>query len=166
MQDITVNTEVEQKKENLLLPGLILFFPIVHTLKEDQPLRLLLNLLFYHFNHSEPTYKSQRINLLDVVAAFNQLNVNILLPGRTPGHRIDHFRNVRNAACSHSFSPGKSANHIWVQTLVQSYHIRVQIFKDVRTFSHFQIAEAVGQVLMTIDAIDFGINERRIYLCW
>ena len=30
------------------------------TLKEDQPLRLLLNLLFYHFNCSEPTYKSQR----------------------------------------------------------------------------------------------------------
>ena len=33
---------------------------IVHTLREDQPLRLLLNLLFYHFNHSEPYYKSQR----------------------------------------------------------------------------------------------------------
>ena len=28
---------------------------IVRTLKEDQPLRLLLNLLFYHFNHSEAT---------------------------------------------------------------------------------------------------------------
>ena len=34
---------------------------IVRTLKEDQPQRLLLNLLFYHFNRSEPTYKSQRI---------------------------------------------------------------------------------------------------------
>ena len=34
---------------------------IVRTLKEDQPLRLLLNLLFYYFNCSEPTYKSQRI---------------------------------------------------------------------------------------------------------
>ena len=30
----------------------------VRTLKEDQPLRLQLNLLFYHFNRSEPTYKS------------------------------------------------------------------------------------------------------------
>ena len=35
---------------------------IVRTLREDQPLRLLLNLLFYHYNCSEPTYKSQRIN--------------------------------------------------------------------------------------------------------
>ena len=49
---------------------------IVRTLKEDQPLRLLLNLLFCHFNGSEPTYKSQRINLLDVIAACSQLNVN------------------------------------------------------------------------------------------
>ena len=31
------------------------------TLEEDQPLRLLLNLLFYHFNCSEPTYKPQYI---------------------------------------------------------------------------------------------------------
>ena len=45
---------------------------------EDQPLRLLLNLLFYHFNRSEPTYKSQHIKLLDVIAACNQLNVNVL----------------------------------------------------------------------------------------
>ena len=51
---------------------------IVRTLREDQPLRLLLNLLFYHFNRSEPTYKSQRIKLLDVIAACNQLNVNAL----------------------------------------------------------------------------------------
>ena len=29
-----------------------------------QGLKLLLNLLFYHFNRSEPTYKSQRIKLL------------------------------------------------------------------------------------------------------
>ena len=50
----------------------------VRTLKEDQPLRLLLNLVFYHFNCSEPTYKSQRIKLLDVIAAYNQLNVNAL----------------------------------------------------------------------------------------
>ena len=35
---------------------------IVRTLREDQPMRLLLNLLFYHFNRSEPTYKSERIN--------------------------------------------------------------------------------------------------------
>ena len=33
---------------------------------------LLLSLLFYHFNRSEPTYKSQRIKLLDVIAACNQ----------------------------------------------------------------------------------------------
>ena len=46
----------------------------VRTLREDQPLRLLLNLLFYHFNHSESTSKSQRIKLLDVIAACNQIN--------------------------------------------------------------------------------------------
>ena len=51
---------------------------IVRTLKEEQPLRLLLNLLFYHFNRSESTYYSQRIKLLDVIAACNQLNVNAL----------------------------------------------------------------------------------------
>ena len=51
---------------------------IVRILTEDQPLRLLLNLLFYHFNHSEVIYKSQRIELLDVIAACNQLNVNAL----------------------------------------------------------------------------------------
>ena len=33
---------------------------IARTLNEDQPLTLLLNLLFYHFNRSEHTYKSQR----------------------------------------------------------------------------------------------------------
>ena len=49
---------------------------IVRTLREDQPLRLLLNLLFYHFKHSEPTYKSQRTELLDVIATCSQLNVN------------------------------------------------------------------------------------------
>ena len=31
------------------------------TLKEGQALRLLLNLIFYHFNHPEPTYKSKHI---------------------------------------------------------------------------------------------------------
>ena len=46
---------------------------IVRRLKEDQP--LLLNLLFYHFNRSKPTYKSQCV---DVIAACNQLNVNAL----------------------------------------------------------------------------------------
>ena len=36
---------------------------IVRALKEDQPLRLLLNLLFYHFNRSEPTsHKAPRCN--------------------------------------------------------------------------------------------------------
>ena len=40
---------------------------MVRTLKDDEPLRLLLNLLFYHFNRSELTYKSQRIMLLDVI---------------------------------------------------------------------------------------------------
>ena len=49
---------------------------IVRTLKED--LRLLLNLLFYNFDRSEPTYNPQRIKLLDVIAACNQLNVNAL----------------------------------------------------------------------------------------
>ena len=51
---------------------------IVRALREEQPLRLLLNLLFYHFNRSEPTYKSQRMKLPDVIAACNQLNVNAL----------------------------------------------------------------------------------------
>ena len=51
---------------------------IICTLQEDQPLRLLLNLLFYGFNRSEPTHKSQRIRVLDVIAACNQLNVNAL----------------------------------------------------------------------------------------
>ena len=51
---------------------------IVRTLREDQRLRLLLNFLFYHFNYSEPTYKSQRIKILDIIAACNQLNVNAL----------------------------------------------------------------------------------------
>ena len=50
----------------------------VGTLREDQPLRLLSNFLFYHFNRSEPFYKFQRIQLLDVIAACNQLNVNAL----------------------------------------------------------------------------------------
>ena len=44
----------------------ILQATIVRTLKEDQPLRLLLNLLFYHFNRFEPTYKSQRISAFHV----------------------------------------------------------------------------------------------------
>ena len=51
---------------------------VVRTLREEQPLRPLLNLLFYHFNHSEPIYKSQRIKLLNVIAACSQLNVNTL----------------------------------------------------------------------------------------
>ena len=51
---------------------------IVRTLREGQPLRLLLNLLFYHFNHSEPTYKFKRTKLLDVTAVCNQLKVNAL----------------------------------------------------------------------------------------
>ena len=31
-----------------------------------------------HFNRSEPTFKSQRIKLLDVIASFNRFNVNAL----------------------------------------------------------------------------------------
>ena len=78
---------IVHQKSNLVgqqqgaLPGqqrLSLRSTIVRALREDQPLRLLLNLVFYHFNHSEPTYKSQRIKLLDVIAACNQLNVNAL----------------------------------------------------------------------------------------
>ena len=42
------------------------------TLKEDQPLRLLLNLFFYLFKSFKPTYKSQCIKLLDVIATCNQ----------------------------------------------------------------------------------------------
>ena len=53
------------------VPLTVSYIYIVRTLKEDQPLRLLLNLLFYHFNRSEPTYKSQRIKLLDVIAIVN-----------------------------------------------------------------------------------------------
>ena len=58
--------------------NLIILETIVRILKEGKPLRLLLNLLFYHFNRSKPTYKSQRIKLLDVIAACNQLNVSAL----------------------------------------------------------------------------------------
>ena len=54
------------------------FEPIACTLKVEQPLRLPLNLFFYHFNCSEPIYKSQCIKLLDVTAVCNQLNVNAL----------------------------------------------------------------------------------------
>ena len=32
----------------------------------------------YHFNRSEPTYKSQHIKLPDIIASCNQLNVNAL----------------------------------------------------------------------------------------
>ena len=51
---------------------------IVCKLREDQPLRLLLNLLFYHFIRSEPYYKSQHIQLLNFLATCSQLNVNAL----------------------------------------------------------------------------------------
>ena len=51
---------------------------VVRTLKADQPLTLILNLLFYHFNRSEPTYTSQHIKFLDIIAECNQLNVNAL----------------------------------------------------------------------------------------
>ena len=57
----------------------ILMMTIVCTLRENQPLRLLLNSLFYHFKRSQPNYKSQRIKLLDVLAACNRLNVNALI---------------------------------------------------------------------------------------
>ena len=46
------------------------------TLKEEQPLRLPLNLIFYCFNRSEPTYKSQSIKLLKIFATCNQLNIS------------------------------------------------------------------------------------------
>ena len=52
---------------------------IARTLR-DQPLRLLL-IFFFHFNRSEPTYKSQCIKLLGVIAACNELNVNALKMG-------------------------------------------------------------------------------------
>ena len=51
---------------------------IVRTLKEDQLLRLLLNMIFYHLNCFEPTYNSQCIKLLNVVAACNPSNANAL----------------------------------------------------------------------------------------
>ena len=65
-------------KKNLQTNVLLISNCVYGTLREDQPLRLLLNLLFYHFNCSEPTYKSQCIKLLHVIAACNQLNVNAL----------------------------------------------------------------------------------------
>ena len=54
-------------------------------LKLEEPLRLLLNLFFYHFNCSEPTYKSQRIKLPDVIEMCDQLNVNALSYSLSPG---------------------------------------------------------------------------------
>ena len=65
----------ESLYENIPLTEML---SIVRTLIEDRPLKLLLNLLFYHFNRSEPTYKSQRIKLLDVIAACSRLNMNAL----------------------------------------------------------------------------------------
>ena len=49
---------------------------IVRTLREDQLLRLLLNLLFYHVNRSEPTFKSQH-KVLDLIAASSQLRTTV-----------------------------------------------------------------------------------------
>ena len=40
------------------------------TLKREQPLRLLSNLFFYHFNCSEPTYKSQGIKPLKIIPTY------------------------------------------------------------------------------------------------
>ena len=45
----------------LLLKFLV--FYVECTLKEEQPLRVLLNLFFYRFNHSEPTCKSHMTTL-------------------------------------------------------------------------------------------------------
>ena len=73
---------------------------MVRTVREDQPLRLLFNLLFYHFNHSEPTYKSQRIKLQDVIATCNQLNVNALnwisitIFSRGESHRLGEISQI------------------------------------------------------------------------
>ena len=73
-----IKFEVNPVKMTFLWYRKVLSLTIVRTLKEDQPLRLLLNFFFYHFNLSEPTYKSQHIKLLDVIAACNQVNVNAL----------------------------------------------------------------------------------------
>ena len=70
--------ERESKKWPLGLCDFYHNYKNVRTLREDQPLRLLLNLLFFHFNRSEPTYKSHRIKLPHVIAACHQLNVNAL----------------------------------------------------------------------------------------
>ena len=52
------------------------------------------------------------------------------LPGGTPGQRIDHLRNVRNAACLHSFSPEKSANHIQVQTFKDTHVLKAGLSRE------------------------------------
>ena len=39
---------------------------------------MAIEFVYLSFNRSEPTYKSQCIKLLDVISAFNQLNVNAL----------------------------------------------------------------------------------------
>ena len=76
--DITDTVSIPDKET--LDKNIELNYPgsIVRTLREDQPLRLLLNLLFYYFNCSKPTYKSQSIELLDVIAACNRLSMNAL----------------------------------------------------------------------------------------
>ena len=79
-----MDTSVEEITSNLVcgvISGAELAFTanfFISCLEEDQPLRLLLNLFFYHFNRYEPTYKLHRIKLPDVIAACSQLNINAL----------------------------------------------------------------------------------------
>ena len=71
---------------------LILFVgTIVGRLKEDQPLRLLLNLLFYQISRSKPTYKSQRIKLPDETTACNQLSEHVERSFNLGGDLTDHI---------------------------------------------------------------------------
>ena len=83
------------------------------------------------------------------------------LPGGTPGLGIRHLRNVRNAASSHSFSPrcqsylGPDLASVSPSLGKPANHIEVQIFKDVRTFSYFQIARAWDCFAYEDDSIAF-----------
>ena len=62
-------------------------------------LRLLLNLLFYHFNGSGPTYKSQRMKLPDVIAAY----LTACIPGLYLIESKGPVKLIKRVKIAHSF---------------------------------------------------------------
>ena len=72
---------------------------------EEQPLTLLFNLLFYHFNRSEPTYKSQRMKSFGIIATRNESNVNAVWKGHLIFEEISQIYRVSQKIC---YNPGNS----------------------------------------------------------